>query len=159
MTNNHDLCPNVLWNDHLIHYNWYHAVQSVELQNIPFPSQRSSVICNSQTPTGFGWETNTSFHGAGGIELVTKAPQCEPSYLGALFLPLWAWIIISPLLIAWWHIPNVELPPVKSRKKILLFFADFALRLHYEIPGCGHQAMELSYNSLQRLHQGRKETI
>lgn len=78
------------------------------------------------------------------MEAETETPQCEPSYLGALFLSLCDWIIIRPLL--WWHIsPAISGTLWKSPP---LFFADFAHGLHHEIPGlCGHHAAELSHRA------------
>lgn len=87
--------------------------------------------------------------------------QTSPSLSRHIWVPFpfppCAWIIISPppnRMVT--YPPHVTLPALSRTlwKIPLLFFADFALGLHHEIPGlCGHHAVELR----QRLHQGWEE--
>lgn len=163
---NHDLCVNVLCHYSPPLFFFYHPVQSIELfqvdkakkiKNTTF-SQRSSVTRNSQTPTGFLQETNTSFHGARNRTcpvwaFISEWPFPFPVWLNHYqsFHLVTYFLHVAPL----WYLEHFERAP-------LLFFADFACGLHHQIPGlCGHHAAELNHSSgkdyLRGGGKGRKE--
>lgn len=130
--------------------------QSVEPFQRCFPSQRSSVICNSQAPTGFLQQTNNSFHGAGNWNSLVWAhisgcPFPLPEPLNH-YQP-------SPMVTCFPHVT----PPAISRalwKSPLLFFCWFCSWIASWNPRTVWSSRSGAQPQCrQRLPQGRKERM